>query len=85
MAHLEANGQIKLTNRTLLHGLKAHVDKMDGSWVDELLSILWSYRTTAKVSMGETPFNLCYGSEALIPVEIEVPTLKVEHFSLESN
>ncbi|XP_052172206.1 uncharacterized protein LOC127788137 [Diospyros lotus] len=85
VAHPQANRQIELTNRTLLRGLKARVDKADGSWVEELPSILWSYRTTVKVSTGETPFSLCYGSEASIPVEIGVPTLRVELFSPESN
>ena len=85
VAHPQANGQIELANRTLLDGLKVHVDKADGSWVDELPSILWSYRTMVKVSMSETPFSLCYGSEALIPVEIRVPTFRVELFSPESN
>jgi len=61
------------------------MDKADGNWVEELPSILWSYRTTVKVSTGETPFSLCYGSEALISIEIGVPTLRVELFSLESN
>ena len=69
----------------MLHGLKARVDKADGSWVDELHSILWSYRTTRRGSTGETPFSLCYGLEALIPVEIGVPTLRVEHFDPESS
>ena len=66
--HPQANGQIELANRTLLHGLKDRVENADGSWVEELPSILWSYRTTPKASMGETPFSLCYGSETLIPV-----------------
>ena len=35
--------------------------------------------------MGETPFSLCYDSKALIPVKIEVPTLRVELFSPKSN
>ncbi|XP_052190034.1 uncharacterized protein LOC127799860 [Diospyros lotus] len=85
VAHPQANGQIELANRTMLHGLKARVDKADKRWVDELPSILWSYRTTMRGSTGETPFNLCYGSEALIPVEIEIPTFRVDHFNLESN
>ena len=81
----QANGQIELINQTLLNGLKARMDKADGSWVDEWPSSLWSYQTIVKVSTGETPFSLCYGTEVLIPVEIGVPTLRVELFSPESN
>ena len=35
-------------------------------------AILWAYRTTSRVSTGETPFNLVYGIEALIPMEVVV-------------
>ncbi|XP_028120904.1 uncharacterized protein LOC114318261 [Camellia sinensis] len=34
-------------------------------------------RTTARTPTGETPFHLTYGAEAVIPVEIGLPTLKV--------
>lgn len=61
------------------------MDKADGCLVEELLCILWSYRTIVKVSTDKTPFSLCYGSEMLIPVEIGVPTLRVELFSPEFN
>jgi len=37
-----------------------------------LPAILWAYRTTSRVSTGETPFNLVYGTKALIPVEVVV-------------
>nr|GEX19438.1 hypothetical protein [Tanacetum cinerariifolium] len=33
-----------------------------------------AHRTSLKQSNGETPFNLTYGSEAVIPVEIGMPT-----------
>ncbi|MCH87820.1 RNA-directed DNA polymerase (Reverse transcriptase), partial [Trifolium medium] len=40
-------------------------------WVEELWSVLWAYRTTPHSTTGETPFRLTYGTEAVIPVEIE--------------
>ncbi|XP_052192778.1 uncharacterized protein LOC127801573 [Diospyros lotus] len=85
VAHPQANGQVELTNRTILQGLRARVEKADGQWVDELPSILWSYRTTPRTATGECPFTLCYGSEALIPVEIGVRSYRVEHFDPEIN
>jgi len=32
--------------------------------------IVWGYHTTPQSSTMETPFNLVYGSDAIIPVEI---------------
>ena len=33
------------------------------------------YRTTKRVSTGETPFSLAYGTEAFVPVDICMPML----------
>ena len=40
-------------------------------------SVLWAYRTSVKTSTGFTPFQLAYGKEALLPVEVELPTMKM--------
>ncbi|XP_052204113.1 uncharacterized protein LOC127809393 [Diospyros lotus] len=71
--------------RTILQGLRARVKKAEDRWVDELPNILWSYRTTPRTAIGECPFTLCYGLEALISVEIGVMSYRVEHFDPEVN
>ncbi|XP_071718717.1 uncharacterized protein [Rutidosis leptorrhynchoides] len=38
-----------------------------------------------KRSTGETPFSLVYGTEAVIPAEIHVPTQRVLSFDIENN
>lgn len=35
------------------------------------------YRTSIRTSTGATPFSLVYGIEAVLPIEIEVPSLRV--------
>ena len=40
-------------------------------------SDLWSYRTSMKTSTGFTTFCLVYGKEALLLVEVEIPSLKM--------
>ena len=57
-------------NRTLLKILKARLVGAKGAWPKELPIVLWAYRTAAKTPMGETPFNLTYGTEAVFPVEL---------------
>ncbi|GMH19498.1 hypothetical protein Nepgr_021339 [Nepenthes gracilis] len=81
----QVNGQVDVTNRTLLHGLKTKLDDAGGSWVYELASILWSYRTTLKEPTRETPFSLYYGTEAVILIEIGRPSLRVESFDPQGN
>ncbi|KAK3012296.1 hypothetical protein RJ639_012844 [Escallonia herrerae] len=67
----------EVTNRTLLQGLRKKLDGAKGLWVDELHKILWAYRTTTRNPTGKTPFNLAFGTEALIPVKIGLPSLRL--------
>lgn len=47
--------------------------------------MLWSYRTTPRTSTGETPLSIVFGSEAVGPAEIGMPTYRVEHFDPQLN
>lgn len=84
VAHPQANGQIEVINRTILHGLKAWVKNMGGSWVDELHSILWAYCTMPHLPTGESPYMLVYRAEAIL-LEIGLHNLRVEKFDPTSN
>ncbi|XP_063949855.1 uncharacterized protein LOC135152711 [Daucus carota subsp. sativus] len=84
-AHPQANGQAEVANRIILDGLKKRVEKAQGSWADELLPILWAYRTTCKVSTGATPFQLAYGAEAVVPLEITHTSSRVQQYEPEAN
>ena len=44
-------------------------------WDIKLLDALWAYRTAYKVTTKFTPFQLVYGQEAILPVELELPSL----------
>ena len=54
--HPQANRQVEVTNRTLLKLIKAWLEGAKGIWPDELPSVLWAYRTTARTPTKETPF-----------------------------
>ena len=85
VAYPQANGQVEVSNKTILHGLETKLEKAKGKWVDELPSILWAYRITSRVSTGETPFSLVYGIDALIRVEVDLVSPRVMAFSEEGN
>ena len=38
---------------------------------------MWAYRTSFCTSTGATPYSLVYGMEAVLPVEIEMRSLRV--------
>ncbi|XP_074324166.1 uncharacterized protein LOC141661081 [Apium graveolens] len=70
VAHPQANGQAKVVYRIILDGFKKRAERSKNTWVDELLPILWAYRTTCKVTTEATTFMLAYEAEAVVPLEI---------------
>src|SRR5438045_2198430 len=85
VAHPKSNGQAESANKAILNALKRKIDGKKGTWADEIPGILWSYRTTHKAATGETPFRLAYGSEAAIPLEVQMSSLRLEYFDEEKN
>ena len=69
----------------ILHDLKTRLNEAKGLWVEELPSVLWAYRTTPRVLTDESSFNLAYGIEAVIPIEVELPSMRVEKYDESSN
>ena len=46
-------------------------------WHEKLPFTLHAYRTAVKTSIGATPFSLVYRMEAFLPIEVEIPSLRV--------
>ena len=72
----QRNGQAEATNKILLTALKKRLEKAKEKWVEELPGVLWAYRTTLGRPIGNTPFTLAYGMDAVIPIEIGMPTAR---------
>jgi hypothetical protein len=81
----QANGQAEVSNKVILDGIKKRLEEAKGKWVEELPSVLWTHRTTHRRSTGETPFTLAYGVEAVIPLEVGLPTIRTTEFDAEQN
>ncbi|XP_049362782.1 uncharacterized protein LOC125827534 [Solanum verrucosum] len=47
------------------------------SGMKKLTFALLGYRTTIRTSIGATPYLLVYGTEAVIPAEVEIPSLRI--------
>ncbi|GKV37338.1 hypothetical protein SLEP1_g45378 [Rubroshorea leprosula] len=74
----QSNGQAESANKIVLRGLKVRVLASRCNWVDELNKVLWSCRTTLSSATGQTPFSLVYRAEAVIPVEIGLPSKRAD-------
>ena len=53
--------------------------------MEKLSSVLWAYRTTVRTPTKETPFKLTFGTEAVIPIEIGLTTLRTTFHKEEEN
>ncbi|GKV04476.1 hypothetical protein SLEP1_g16631 [Rubroshorea leprosula] len=78
--HPESNGMVESVNKCILEGIKPRLEQHKAKWAEELNNVLWAYRTTSRTATGETPYHLAFGTEAVIPVEIGVPSLQDTHF-----
>ena len=63
----------------MLKIIKTRLEGAKGIWPEELPSVLWAYRTTARTHTGEIPFRLTYGNEAVIPTEIGLTSYRVDN------
>ena len=68
-------------NKVIVNRLKKRLDDAKGKWVEELPHVFWTYRTTHCRSIGETPFSMTYGAEAVIPLETSFPTSRTSSFN----
>ncbi|GKA14774.1 reverse transcriptase domain-containing protein [Tanacetum coccineum] len=76
MKHPQSNGLVERANQSLGDGIKARLGEGNKNWIEELPHVLWAHRTTIKSSHGDTPFSLTYGTKAVIPAEIGMPTYR---------
>ncbi|KAA3469863.1 RNA-directed DNA polymerase (Reverse transcriptase), Ribonuclease H [Gossypium australe] len=62
------------------NNIKKIVGKMTETykdWHEKLSLALYAYRTSVKTSTRATPFSLVYGMEAILPIKVEIPSLRV--------
>ncbi|GKF15086.1 reverse transcriptase domain-containing protein [Tanacetum coccineum] len=74
--HHQTNGLVERANMSLGEGIKARLGKENKNLLEEISHVLWAHRTMIKSSNGDTPFSLTYGTEAVIPGEIGMPTFR---------
>ena len=69
----------------LLQGLKPRIfnrlNKFGARWVFELPSVLWILRTTSSRATGYTPFFMVYGSEAVLPTDLDYGALRIKAYN----
>ena len=57
--------------------LAKNIQKNGRDWHEQLPYALWAYRTSERTAIAATPYSLVFGDEAVIPLEIEIPSLRI--------
>jgi hypothetical protein len=71
------NGQVEVVNKSLNTILQKPVSQSKSNWHIMLYPALWAYRTSVKTSISFSPFQIVHGVESILPIECEIPSLKL--------
>ncbi|XP_050369176.1 uncharacterized protein LOC126787313 [Argentina anserina] len=71
------SSEVEASNRVIMFILKRMLDANPRSLHTELDHTLWAYRTSKRTPTGTTPYALMYGHDEILPIEINVQSLRV--------
>ena len=69
----QGNGLAESSNKNLIKLLKRMVGENKRNWDSKLNYALWVDRTTVKRITGKTPFELVYGKNCRLPINLQIP------------
>ncbi|XP_038679450.1 uncharacterized protein LOC119980728 [Tripterygium wilfordii] len=72
-----ANGQAETSNKVIISMLEKMMDDNSRVWHKILPEVLWAYRIKKRSSTNTSSFHLTYGHDAILPMEIVIPSLRV--------
>lgn len=77
----KANGMIKRGHAPVVQACAKLQLAGRGSWVDNLAAVLWADRITVQASTGVSPYRLVYGSDPVLPVDLDSPTWLIHNWA----
>ena len=72
----QTNGAVEAVNKNIKNILAKLVVTYN-DWTKKIPFDLWDYKTSIRASTRATPYSLVYGSEAVLPIEVEIKSLRV--------
>ncbi|XP_025647982.1 uncharacterized protein [Arachis hypogaea] len=75
--YAQANGQVEAANKILIGLIKKHIGNRPRTWHETLSQVLWAYQNLPRGSTGTSPYKLVYGHDVVLPLKINLNTLRV--------
>jgi hypothetical protein len=61
----------------LIKIIKKRIKDNPRRWHKKLLKAMWAHRTSRHEAMKVTPFELVYGQEVALPIEVSLQNLRI--------
>jgi cell wall assembly regulator SMI1 len=75
--YAQANGQTDSSNKTLIKLIKKKIEENLKRWQEILSEALWAHRISKHGATKVTLFELVYGQEVVLPVEVNLDAYKL--------
>ncbi|MCO5563505.1 hypothetical protein L7F22_017149 [Adiantum nelumboides] len=73
----QCNGLVENVNGMICKIITKQMVSKPKDWDKHLSAALWAYRTSFRTSLGYTPYHLVFGKEAILPIEVQLASLKI--------
>ena len=75
--YAQPNRQAESSNKILIKLVKKKIEENPRRWHEVLSEALWAHRMSRHGSTKVTPFELVYGQEDVLPVEVNLDAYKL--------
>jgi hypothetical protein len=75
--YTQANGQSESSNKTLIKLIKKNTEENPKRWHEVLSEALWAHLISKHSATKVTHFELIYGKEVVLPVDVNLNALQI--------
>jgi hypothetical protein len=73
----QGNGLAESSNKSLINIIKKVLNENKRSWHVHLKYALWANQIGTKKSIGTSPFQMVYGTDVVLPINLALPVMKL--------
>jgi hypothetical protein len=75
--YAQANGQAEYSNNTPIKLIKKKIEENPKRWYEVLSKAFWAHCLSKHSATKVTPFELVYGQEVILPIEVNLDALRI--------